>query len=549
MHYIASITIATMLMTATASYAEILGTTATVRPDNSLIVDIQVSTGPTVAKLLVTYQTAGVDPLVSRLTASATTGPTAITIGRLRANRTYTYTVRGIDDHGGPSGTAQGSFTTGQLPAALLQSTYTLQGRMTVPLVVLSRLGAFRGFVAVDVHSADAPQIVWYYSNPASSATGAVQVDSPITILQEPSGQFIFADTGTGGPVAADSFYREITPDGMLLNESPPGCASLTPPSSVAPPHWMWAQGNDIHEVLLPGADGVPGTVLHLGKVVKDPFFDAGLAAQGARLQLGTTIRRWDTSTRTDTVVWDPFDFLDPLTERTNSTNSDPGINSDSRSPMPCAGATLSIEEWTHSNSLQVAPTGELLQSIRHLDTVVAIAPQFDRIAWRIGRFRSDFAFPNPSDRFYHQHNARLLDNGNLLLFDNGNGRPAAEGGLYSRALELALDWESMTVTNVWEYRHAISSQDGSTSYKYTNATGSAERLQNGNTLVSFGTDIDPRTQLGRTPQTFTLVEADASREASAVAVLDMQIPGEPILYRALPVTSLFGEVPGKSHD
>jgi Arylsulfotransferase (ASST) len=266
-------------------------------------------------------------------------------------------------------------------------------------------------------------------------------------------------------------------------------------------------------------------------------------------LQLGTTIRRWDTSTWTDTVVWDPFDFLDPLTERTNSTNSDPGINSDSRSPMPCAGATLSIEEWTHSNSLQVAPTGELLQSIRHLDTVVAIAPQFDRIVWRIGRFRSDFAFPNPSDRFYHQHHVRLLDNGNLLLFDNGNGRPAAEGGLYSRALELALDWESMTVTNVWEYRHAISSQDGSTSYKYTNATGSAERLQNGNTLVSFGTDIDPRTQLGRTPQTFTLVEADASREASAVAVLDMQIPGEPILYRALPVTSLFGEVPGKSHD
>jgi len=117
-------------------------------------------------------------------------------------------------------------------------------------------------------------------------------VDSPITILQEPSGKFVFADMGSGGPVAADSFYREIAPDGMLLNESPPGCTSLTPPppSSVAPPHWTWAQGNDIHEVLLPGADGVPGTVLHLGKVLKDPFFDAGLAAQGARLQLGTTM-------------------------------------------------------------------------------------------------------------------------------------------------------------------------------------------------------------------------------------------------------------------
>jgi hypothetical protein len=540
---------AAVLFAAGRSYAEIVGTSASVRPDNSLLVDIQVSTDTTVAKLVVTYQTAGVDPLVSRLTPTANPGPTVITIGRLRANRDYAYSIRAIDDHGGPAGTAHGSFTTGSLPTALLQSTYTLQGRMTVPLVVLSRLGAFRGFVAVDVHSADAPQIVWYYSNPPSGATGITQVDSPITILQEPTGKLIFADTGSGGPVAADSFYREITPDGMLLNESPPGCTSLTPPSSIAPPHWMWAQGNDIHEVLLPGADGVPGTVLHLGKVVKDPFFDSGLAAQGARLQLGTTIRRWDMSARTDTVVWDPFDFLDPVTERTNATNSDPGINSDSRSPMPCAGATASIEEWTHSNSLQVAPTGELLQSIRHLDTVIAISPQFDRIAWRIGRFRSDFAFPNPSDRFYHQHFARLLDNGNLLLFDNGNGRPAAEGGLYSRALELALDWESMTATNVWEYRHLMSNQDGSTSYKYTNATGSAERLQNGNTLVSFGTDIDPTTQRARTPQTFTLVEADGSPEASAVAVLDLQVPGEPILYRALPVQSLFGEVSGKSHD
>ena len=38
-----------------------------------------------------------------------------------------------------------------------------------------------------------------------------------------------------------------------------------------------------------------------------------------------------------------------------------------------------------HSNSLQVAPTGELLMSVRMLDTVIAISPRFDRIAWRSG--------------------------------------------------------------------------------------------------------------------------------------------------------------------
>jgi hypothetical protein len=43
--------------------------------------------------------------------------------------------------------------------------------------------------------------------------------------------------------------------------------------------------------VLLRGADGVPGTVLHLAKIVKDPFFNTALAAQGARLRSGTGIR------------------------------------------------------------------------------------------------------------------------------------------------------------------------------------------------------------------------------------------------------------------
>jgi hypothetical protein len=211
---------------------------------------------------------------------------------------------------------------------------------------------------------------------------------------------------------------------------------------------------------------------------------------------------------------------------------------------MLCAGALLPIEEWTHANSLQVAPTGEILQSVRHLDTVIAISPLFDHIAWRIGRFHSDFAFPNPGDQFYHEHFVRMLDSGNLLLFDNGNGRPAAEGGQYSRALELALDWNSRTATKVWEYRHRLSSSGGAPVYKYADKVGSAERLENGNTIIMFGADIDPVTLLTRDPQTYTLVEADGSPEAGAVAVADMQIPGATAVYRALPVQTLFGEVP-----
>jgi hypothetical protein len=176
---------------------------------------------------------------------------------------------------------------------------------------------------------------------------------------------------------------------------------------------------------------------------------------------------------------------------------------------------------------------------------MVAISPQLDRIAWRICRFKSDFTFPNPSDRFYYEHYVRMLENGNLLLFDNGNGRPAAEGGLYTRALELALDWNSMTAAKVWEYRHQTGASGGAPVYKYSDRVGAAQRLENGNTIVWFGADIDPTTLLPKSPQTYTLVEADASPEAGAVAVLDVQIPpGTGFPYRALPVETLFGEVP-----
>ena len=83
---------AAMLLAASLSYADILSTSASVSPDNSLIVDVQVTTDSSAAQVVVTYQASGVDPLVSRVTQVSSTGSTTITIGRLRANTTYTYT-------------------------------------------------------------------------------------------------------------------------------------------------------------------------------------------------------------------------------------------------------------------------------------------------------------------------------------------------------------------------------------------------------------------------------------------------------------------------
>ncbi len=357
---------AAVLLTASLGYANILNTSASVRPDNSLIVDVQVTTDNSPAHVVVTYQASGVDPLVSRITQVSTTGSTMIAIGRLRTNMTYSYTVDAFDRHGDPAGTAAGTFKTGALPPALLTNTYKLTGRTTAPLVIVQdNQAGFRGWVGLDLHSADAPQIVWYYNNAPSNASGTTQVDTVGSIVRERNGNILFGDAGTGGPTAVDSFYRAIRPDGALLAESPADCTVTPPAASTSPAGWIWGQGNDWHEHLVPGADGVRGTVLHLGRVFKDPFFDAGQAAQGKRLQAGSVIRRWNPAAGTDEIVWDPFNFLDPLTERTNVSNTDPGNSSDLSSAFPCAGKSLQSEEWMHANSLQVAPSGVLLLSVQ----------------------------------------------------------------------------------------------------------------------------------------------------------------------------------------
>src|ERR1035437_8429685 len=254
---------AAVLLAGTHGYANILSTSATVRPNNSLLVDVQVTTCANVERVSITYQTTGVDPLVSRLTQVSSTGSTTITIGRLRANRTYTYTVDAFDRDGAPAGTASGSFTTGPLPAPLSANSYTLTGRTTAPLVIVAdNQTGFRGYVGLDLHSSDAPQIVWYYSNVPSNASGVLQVDTVGSIVRQRNGNFLFGDAGTGGPTSLDTFYRAITADGTLLAESPSDCSVTPPAASPSTAGRIWGQGNDWHEHLLPGADGVRGTVL-----------------------------------------------------------------------------------------------------------------------------------------------------------------------------------------------------------------------------------------------------------------------------------------------
>jgi hypothetical protein len=79
--------------------------------------------------------------------------------------------------------------------------------------------------VALDLDSADAPQIVWYYSNAPSTATVVLQVDTVRSIVQKQIEIFDFRWGNAPPSFSADAFYREITLDGALAAESPATCS------------------------------------------------------------------------------------------------------------------------------------------------------------------------------------------------------------------------------------------------------------------------------------------------------------------------------------
>ncbi len=138
--------------------------------------------------------------------------------------------------------------------------------------------------------------------------------------------------------------------------------------------------------------------------------------------------------------------------------------------------------DLTHINSIDEDSEGNILISVRHYDELIKINKKTGDIIWRFGGSASkknQFKILNDSINgfvgFSHQHTASFLDNGNILLFDNGNLRNER----FSRAVEYKIDEINLVATKVWEYRYSPDI--------YQRNMCSAYRLPNGNTLINWG--------------------------------------------------------------
>jgi len=113
---------------------------------------------------------------------------------------------------------------------------------------------------------------------------------------------------------------------------------------------------------------------------------------------------------------------------------------------------------------------GNVLVSMCYLDAVAVVDPRARKVVWaHQGSYRC-------------QHDPRILDSGNLLLFDN-RGRENASA---------VYEFDVATMEPVWVYEG-----DPPTSF-YTHTSGAAERLPNGNTLI---TESEPGRAFEVTPE------------------------------------------------
>ena len=118
---------------------------------------------------------------------------------------------------------------------------------------------------------------------------------------------------------------------------------------------------------------------------------------------------------------------------------------------------TIQVLDGSIAEKLPAFAAGNILISMRTNSVIAVIDIQTKKIVWaKTGTFRL-------------QHDPNLLENGNILLFDNGYGKLSQ-----SRALEL----DPMDMSIVWKYPRGLEDPF------FSSCCSLAQRLPNDNTLV-----------------------------------------------------------------
>lgn len=192
--------------------------------------------------------------------------------------------------------------------------------------------------------------------------------------------------------------------------------------------------------------------------------------------------------------------------------------------------------DWTHGNSAEVFPDQNLvLVSARHLNQVLALRWEDDadgragELVWALGE-DGDFDLTE-GEWFVQQHAPEWLDDGSILVYDNGTERPGTvpAGGTdepYSRAVIYQIEPPTAaggrgTAQQVWEHR--VDGPDGVP--EYASFLGDADLIGDDHVLITHGAVADAASGKYRA----RIIEVERS---SGDIVLDVNIPAGDVGWR-----------------
>ena len=167
---------------------------------------------------------------------------------------------------------------------------------------------------------------------------------------------------------------------------------------------------------------------------------------------------------------------------------------------------------WTHGNAFDRDTDGNYILSFRSLNEITKVDATTGAVIWRLGGARNEFNFPGQAmPAFVHQHGARVLADGTVVLLDNIGDHTA------SRAERYAIDPGQRIARLVQSL--------GSLPAVVTEIGGSVQSVAGGHTLVSFGTAgrVEEYDAAGRV---VWHIDGDAGYVFRAQRILSLYAPG-----------------------
>jgi hypothetical protein len=414
--------------------------TATENPNNVLSAIVEFSTDEDATPSMVVSSIDGSHSFGISPPPGMPTDTHSFGVVGMRAETEYEFTVSATDsdDH---TGTSRTTFTTGALPS---------------------------DFPPVEVTTADVDDIEPGYTLFTVSRWGSAGLDRPwgYIVAVDESGEVIWYEKADHHP------YEAI----VLSNGN---LAYVAGHDAIVEIDWMGEQINEwtveqlgidtVHHELLELPNGNLVTLSTEMRSVDG--YDDGNGGTTSHNVVGDTIVEINPADGSVAEQWSTFDMLDPM--RKGGGFDAPFWNID-------YDQVDSTKDWTHANAVEYDPSDDsFIVSIRHHDWLIKFSRADGSLTWKLGE-EGDFTLTGSGEWQYHQHAPELQDDGTILLYDNGNGRPGVDpSDLYSRAVQFDVDEATMEVSQVWEYK-------GVDSF-YAPYVSDADKMGNGNVLIADG--------------------------------------------------------------